>query len=73
MNKKVLENIAKKYENVQRGVNKIMGGRVLEHEWKTIFNEEHNAGRNEGIVIGEACGEACGRCETNFETARRLC
>ena len=32
MNKKVLENIAKKYENVQRGVNKIMGGRVLEHE-----------------------------------------
>ena len=52
MSKKVLENIAKKYKNVQKGVNEIMGGRVLEHEGKTIFNE----GRNEGIAIGEARG-----------------
>ena len=54
MSKKVLENIAKKYENVQKGVNEIMGGRVLEHEGKTIFNE----GRNEGIVIGEVRGRS---------------
>ena len=33
-----------------------MGGRVLEHEGKTIFNEGRNAGRNEGIAIGEARG-----------------
>jgi len=59
MSKKVLENIAKKYENVQKGVNEIMGGRVLEHEGKTIFNE----GRNEGIVIGEKRGEVRGRSE----------
>ena len=64
MSKKVLENIAKKYENVQRGVNEIMGGRVLEHEGKTIFNEE----RNEGIVIGEKRGEVRGRSEA-FNTA----
>ena len=64
MSKKVLENIAKKYENVQKGVNDIMGGRVLEHEGKTIFNE----GRNEGIVIGEKRGKAEGRSEA-FNTA----
>ena len=63
MSKKVLENIAKKYEKVQKGVNKIMGGQVLEHEGKTIFNEGRNAGRNEGIVIGEKRGEVRGRSE----------
>ena len=64
MSKKVLENIAKKYKNVQKGVNEIMGGRVLEHEGKTIFNE----GRNAGIVIGEKRGKAEGRSEA-FNTA----
>ena len=64
MSKKVLENIASKYKNVQKGVNDIMGGKVLEHEGKTIFNE--------GITIGEACGEERGRREENFDTARRL-
>ena len=32
MSKKVLENIARKYDNVKEGVEKIMGGHVLEHE-----------------------------------------
>lgn len=68
MNKKVIENIARKYENVQKGVNKIMVGQILEHEEKTIFNEGHNARRNEGIAIGETRG----RYEAIFETARRL-
>ena len=40
MSKKVLENIAAKYKNVQKGVNDIVGGRVLEHESKTIYNAE---------------------------------
>ena len=39
MSKKVLENIARKYDNVQQGVKAVMGGRVLEHEGKTIFTE----------------------------------
>lgn len=60
MSKKVLENIAVKYQNVQKGVNEIMGGRVLEHEGKTIFNE--------GIAVGEKRG----RLEEKFDTARRL-
>ena len=64
MSKKVLENIAAKYKNIQKGVSDIMGGRVLEHEGKTIYN----AGIKEGIAVGEERG----RREANFETARRL-
>ena len=64
MSKKVLENIAAKYKNVQKGVNDIMGGQVLEHEGKTILNE--------GIAIGEARGEERGRREEKLDTARRL-
>ena len=60
MSKKVLENIAAKYHNIQKEVNNIMGGQVLEHEGKTIYN----AGIKEGIAIGQR--------EANFETARRL-
>ena len=56
MSKKVLENIAAKYKNVQKGVSDIMGGQVLEHEGKTIFN----------------AGVAEGRREANLDTARRL-
>jgi len=48
MTKLVLENIARKYENVKEGVNSVMGGRVLEHESKTIYNEGWNEGRRDG-------------------------
>ena len=64
MSKKVLENIAAKYKNVQKGVNDIMGGQILEHEGKTIYN----AGIKEGIAVGEERG----RREEKFDTARRL-
>jgi predicted transposase/invertase (TIGR01784 family) len=60
MSKKVLENLAAKYKNVKKGVSDIMGGQVLEHEGKTIYN----AGIKEG--------EERGRREANLETARRL-
>ncbi len=56
MSKKVLENIAARYKNVRKGVNDIMGGQVLEHEGKTIYN----------------AGIAEGRREEKFDTARRL-
>ena len=64
MSKKVLENIAAKYHNIQKEVNNIMGGQILEHEGKTIYND----GLKEGIAVGEERG----RREANFETARRL-
>ena len=71
MSKKVLENIARKYKNVRKGVSEIMGGRVLEHEGKKIFNEGRSEGRKEGIAVGEvrgrkegiAIGEMRGRSE----------
>ena len=56
ISKKVLENLAAKYKNVKKGVSDIMGGQVLEHEGKTIYN----AGIEEG------------RWEEKFDTARRL-
>ena len=63
MSQKVLENIARKYKNVKRGVSEIMGGRILEHEGKNIFNE----GRKEGIAIGEVRGRSEGRIEGRSE------
>ncbi len=36
---KVLDNIARNYENVKEEVKKIVGGEILEHEGKTIYNE----------------------------------
>ena len=41
-----------------------MGGQILEHEGKTIYN----AGIKEGIAVGEERG----RREANFEIDRRL-
>ncbi|MDO5425527.1 MAG: hypothetical protein Q4F41_17585 [Eubacteriales bacterium] len=39
MSVKVLDHIAKKYENIREGVRVIMGGRILEYEAKTILRE----------------------------------
>ena len=44
MTKVVLKNIARKDEKAKEGVNSVMGGRILEHESKTI----HNEGRRDG-------------------------
>lgn len=49
---KVLENIAKRYDNVREGVKAVMGGKVLEYEAKTILNEGRAEGRREGIREG---------------------
>jgi len=48
MTHKVLEKLAKKYENVKKGVRSIMGGKVLEYETKTIFREGKSEGLREG-------------------------
>lgn len=71
MSKKVLENIAKKYKNVEEGVKNVMGGKVLEYEAKTI--------RNEGITQGISRGRIAAYVEminarniTLAEAAERL-
>ena len=48
MTKVVLKNIARKDEKAKEGVNSVMGGRILEHESKTIHNEGWNEGRRDG-------------------------
>ena len=60
MSKKVLENIARKYDNVKEGVESIMGGHVLEHEGKKIYN----AGKEAGMQAGEEKGKKEGVIET---------
>lgn len=45
---KVVENIAKKFENVREGVKSVMGGRVLEYEAKTILRQGIEEGIKEG-------------------------
>ena len=44
MSERVLESIARSYENIRKGVGTIMGGKILDYEAKRI--------RNEGIIIG---------------------
>ena len=57
VSKLVLESIAKNYEKVRKGVDSVMGGKILEHESKTIFNEGHNVGYNEGFEEGLNMGK----------------
>lgn len=48
LSKKVVDNIARKYDKITRGVDEIMGGKVIETEAKRMYNN----GRHEGIIIG---------------------
>ena len=48
LSKKVVDNIAKKYEKIKRGVDVIMGGKIIETEAKKMYNR--------GIKIGEENG-----------------
>ena len=50
MSKMVLEGLARNYGKVKQEVEEIMGGRVLEHEGKTILNQ--------GIAIVEKRGRS---------------
>jgi hypothetical protein len=49
MSERVLENIARSYENIRKGVGTVMGGKILDYEAKRIRNEGINEGRSEGI------------------------
>lgn len=58
---KVVENIAKNFDNVKEGVKSVMGGKVLEYEAKTILKQ--------GIEVGREEGEKWGKLEQAKETA----
>ena len=53
MSKKVLEALAAKYANVPKGVQKIMGGQILDYEAKDILNQGRAEGRAEEGVNTE--------------------
>ena len=50
MSKKVVREIASKYENVRKEVTAVMGGKILEYEAKTILNRGISEGRVEGRI-----------------------
>lgn len=52
MSNKVVGHIAWKFEHIREGVQAVMGGKVLEHEAKTIRNEGILQGREEGREEG---------------------
>lgn len=52
MSNKVVEHIASKFKRIREGVQSVMGGKVLEHEAKTIRNEGILLGRKEGREEG---------------------
>lgn len=66
MSRKVIVNLAAQFENVKKGVDSVMGGRILEYEGKTIFNE----GKKEGLREGEQKGIQKGRKEGRLEGLR---
>ena len=53
MSNKVLEHIARKYENVREGVKSVMGGKILDYEAKRIKNEGKIEGKREGEFEGK--------------------
>ena len=58
MSSKVVRHLARKYENMRKGVDEIMGGRVLDYEAKDILNRGRTEGREEGKAEGRAEGKA---------------
>ena len=52
MTKRVVENLAQKYRQVQKGMSDVMSGKVLDYEAKTIFRQGVAQGREDGIREG---------------------
>ena len=50
MSKKVVREMASKYENVRKEVTAVMGGKILEYEAKTILKSGISEGRMEAYI-----------------------
>ena len=81
----VLEEIARKYENVQKGVGDVMGGALLETEARTILNQGISQGISQGkteaqkemvvnlLRIGKLTVEEIAKCSgLSVDEVRRL-
>ena len=53
MTKKVIDSIAKKYENVREGVKQVVGGKILEYEAKDILRRGMQEGLSQGRQEGQ--------------------
>ena len=66
MSQRVVAALARNYPKVRKGVDDIMGGKILEHEAKTILQR----GIREGEIKGETKGKAKGRLEMCLELVK---
>ena len=53
MSRKVIRGVTARYQQVQKGIGDVMGGRVLEYEAKTILRQGIQQGRQEGRQEGQ--------------------
>lgn len=49
MTKKVIDQIARKYEEIRKGLGDVMGGKVLEYEAKIILEQGVEQGLEQGL------------------------
>ena len=52
----VIGGLTKKYSNIQEGVLKVMGGKVIDYEAKEIFNQGKSEGLSQGVSEGKVYG-----------------
>jgi len=67
----VINEIAQKYQNVQKGVGDMMRGALLETSARTIFNQGINQGISQGINQGINQGISQNQKETALRMLRR--
>ena len=72
MSKLVLDQIAANYAGIRERVGAIMGGVVLEHESKTIYNEGIEEGIQKGIQKGKLEGKLEGIQKGKLEGKREM-
>ncbi len=81
---RVTEKVAVKFDSVRKGVQEIMGGRILEYETKTILRQGYNRGtsrtwvhatdnlmKNLGWSLDEAC-RAIGITREDYQSAKEM-
>ena len=76
LSKKVIDNIARKYEKITEGVDRIMGGHVIETEAKRILNRGRNEKLKELIekklAKGKSISQIADEVEETEETVLKL-
>ena len=68
----VIEELAKNYEKVQKGVGEVMGGPMIETEAKRILMRGRDEGRVEGRVEGKSEGRSEGKELKDIENILRV-